>query len=107
MTAMAERVLVPLHPVALKLPPSLLDTYVGEYRDSNNVLVATIQRQGEQMFLHNSQGEVLEIQAENTNTFFYLSGSQTRLTFEHDAQGRVTGIQDKDDRHEERWEKKK
>ena len=104
---LAERVIVPLHPVPVKLPASLLDTYVGEYRDSNNVLVATIQRQGDQVFIHNSQGDVLEIQPENNSTFFYLSGSMTRLTFEHDAQGKVTGIQYKDDRHEERWEKRK
>ena len=107
MGPMAERVMVPLHPQAVKLSASLLDTFVGEYRDSNNVITATVQRQGEQMFVHNAQGDVLEIQPENNNTFFYLSGSRTRLTFEHDAQGKVTGIQYKDDRHEERWEKRK
>ena len=69
--------------------------------------VATIQRQGEQVFLKNSQGEVLEIMAESTTTFFYPTGSQTRLNFEHDSQGRVTGIMYRDDRHEELWEKKK
>ena len=107
LSPMAERVVVPLHPPALKLPPSLLDTYVGEYRDSNNVLVATIQRQGEQMFLHNASGDVLEIQAETSSTFFYPTGSLTRFTFEHDPAGKVTGIQLRDDRHEERWEKHK
>jgi len=107
MTAFSERVMVPLHPVALKLPPTLLDTYVGEYRDASNVLVATIQRQGEQMFLHNAQGDVLEIQAENTNTFFYPTGSLTRLTFEHDKEGKITGILYRDDRHEEHWDKRK
>ena len=104
---LAERIAVPLHPPALKLPITILDTYVGEYRDSYNVLVATIQRQGEQVFLKNAQGDVNEIMAESTNTFFYPSGSLTRLTFEHDSQGRVTGILMRDDRHEELWEKKK
>ena len=33
--------------------------------------------------------------------------SLTRLTFEHDSQGRVTSILMRDDRHEELWEKKK
>ena len=107
MTPLAEKTVVPLHPVPLKLPISLLDSYVGEYRDSDNVLTATIQRQGEQLFVKNAQGDVLEIQAENVSTFFYLSGSVTRLTFEHDAQGHVTGILYRDDRHEERWEKRK
>jgi pimeloyl-ACP methyl ester carboxylesterase len=104
---LAERITIPLHPPALKLPTTILDTYVGEYRDTYNVLVATIQRQGEQVFLRNAQGDVNEIMAESTSTFFYPTGSLTRLTFEHDAQGRVTGILYRDDRHEELWEKRK
>ena len=107
LTAFSERIVVPLHPPALKLPPAILDTYVGVYHDSSNVPVATIQRQGEQLFLKNAQNEVYEIQAESTSTFFYLTGSQSRLTFEHDPQGRVTSILFRDDRHEERWEKRK
>jgi pimeloyl-ACP methyl ester carboxylesterase len=105
--ALADRTVVPLHPAALKLPTGILDGYVGEYRDSSNVPVATIQRQGEQMFLRNAQGDVLEIQAESTNTFFYTTGSLSRLIFQHDAQGRTTGILFRDDRHEELWEKRK
>ena len=104
---LADRIVVPLHPPALKLPAVVLDTYVGEYRDVANVVTATIQRQGEQMFLKNAQGDVLEIQAENPSTFFYPTGSLSRLTFEHDGQGRVTGILFRDDRHEERWDKRK
>ena len=105
--AFAERIVVPLHPPALKLPTAVLDTYVGEYRDSYNVAVATVQRQGDQMFLKNAQGEVFEIMAESTSTFFYPSGSSTRLTFERDSQGKVSAIQLRDDRHEELWEKRK
>jgi pimeloyl-ACP methyl ester carboxylesterase len=105
--AFAEHLMVPLHPPALKLPAAILDSYVGEYHDSNSVLAATIQRQGDQLFLKNAQGDVMEILAESTSTFFYPSGSPTRLTFEHDAQGRVTAIQYRDDRHEELWEKRK
>jgi pimeloyl-ACP methyl ester carboxylesterase len=104
---LADKTVVPLHPAALKLPASLMDTYVGEYRDASNVLAATIQRQGEQLFLKNAQGDVMEIQAESVSTFFYPTGSATRLTFEHDAQGHVTGIFYRDDRREERWEKRK
>jgi len=105
--AFAERIVVPLHPVPLKLPPAVLDTYVGVYYDSNNVAVATIQRQGEQTFLRNAQGDVMEIMAQSTDTFFYPTGSLTRLTFEHDQEGRVTAIHLRDDRHEELWEKRK
>ncbi|MFC5864289.1 alpha/beta hydrolase-fold protein [Acidicapsa dinghuensis] len=104
--AFAEHLVIPLHPPALKLPETLLDTYVGEYRDSYNIVQATIQRQGEKLFLRNAQGDVYEILAETTNTFFYPSGSLTRLTFEHDTQGRITGILYRDDRHEELWERK-
>ncbi len=39
---LADKTVVPLHPLALKLPASLMDTYVGEYRDISNVLAATI-----------------------------------------------------------------
>jgi pimeloyl-ACP methyl ester carboxylesterase len=105
--AFAEFLTVPLHPPALKLPPAILDSYVGEYHDASNVLAATIQRQGDQIFVKNAQGDVTEILAESTSTFFYASGSPTRLTFEHDPQGRVTAIQYRDDRHEELWEKRK
>jgi predicted peptidase len=80
MPAFAERIVVPLHPVPLKLPTAVLDAYVGEYRDSYNVAVATIQRQGDQMFLKNAQGEVFEIMAESTSTFFYPSGSHRHPT---------------------------
>jgi acetyl esterase/lipase len=104
---LADRTIIPFHPPALRLPTTMLDTYVGEYRDGYNVLVATIQRQGEEVFLKNAQGDVMEIKAETPSTFFYTTGSQSRLTFQHDPQGRVTGIQFRDDRHEELWEKKK
>jgi pimeloyl-ACP methyl ester carboxylesterase len=105
--AFAEHLVIPLHPPGLKLPETLLDTYVGEYRDSYNIVQATVQRQGERLFLRNAQGDVNEILAETTNTFFYPSGSLTRLTFEHDTQGRITGILYRDDRHEEMWERKR
>jgi acetyl esterase/lipase len=107
LAATAERLVVPLHPVAVKLPTALLDSFVGEYRDVNNVAVATIQRQGEQMYLKNAQGDVYEIEAESSNTFFYTTGSLSRMTFEHDSAGRVSGILFRDDRHEERWEKRR
>lgn len=105
--AFAEHLVIPLHPPALRLPETLLDTYAGEYRDSYNIVQATIQRQGEKLFLRNAQGDVNEILAETTSTFFYPSGSLTRLTFEHDTQGRITGILYRDDRHEELWERKR
>ena len=104
---LAEHLVVPLHPPAVKLAAATLDSYVGEYHDSSNVLAATIQRQGDQLFYRNSSGEALEIEAESASVFFFPTGSLTRLTFEHDAQGRVVALEYRDDRHEERWEKRK
>jgi len=40
---------------------------------------------------------------ENPTTFFYLSGSPTRLIFQKDASGQVRGLIYRDDRHEEFW----
>jgi hypothetical protein len=39
--------------------------------------------------------------------FFYPTGSTTRLIFQKNAEGKVTGILYHDDRHEELWEKEK
>jgi hypothetical protein len=70
-------------------------------------LVATLFRQGELLYEKDSHGDISELMAESPASFFYLNGSAaTRLTFERDAQGRVTGAVFRDDRHEERWEKR-
>jgi acetyl esterase/lipase len=102
-----ERLAIPLHPPAIKLSSGLLDALAGEYRDANGHTVATFFRQGEQFFERNMQGEVAELAAESPAAFFYPNGSSlTRLTFERDAEGRVTAAVFHDDRHEERWEKR-
>jgi len=104
--SLAERLVIPLHPTAIKLPVSALDTIAGEYRDPNGRLAATIFRQGEALYERDPNGEVTEVEAEAPNTFFYPLGSTwTRLTVEHDKQGRVTALLFHDDRHEERWER--
>jgi predicted esterase len=102
----AERLVVPLHPNAIKLPVPVLDSIVGEYRDANGHLAATLFRQGEALYEKDPHGEVTEVEAEAPNSFFYPLGSiWTRLTVEHDKQGRVTALLYHDDRHEERWER--
>jgi YD repeat-containing protein len=50
---------------------------------------------------------VTELLPESAVTFFYPTGGTRRLTFERDAEGRVTGIRFRDDRHEEFWERKR
>jgi len=107
MAGQAERLVIPLHPAALKLTVGQLEAVTGEFCDPKGHPEVLIYRQGDQLYEKNLQGEIAELAAESTNTFFYLNGSSTtRLTFEHDAQGRVTALVLHDDRHEERWEKR-
>jgi len=104
----AERLVVPLHPSAIKLPIAVLDTIAGEYRDANGHLAATLFRQGDDLYEKDPHGEVTEVEAEAPNSFFYpLGGIWTRLTVEHDKLGHVTALVYHDDRHEERWERMK
>ncbi len=104
---LAERIQIPLHPAAIKLAPGQLDTLVGEYRDKNGHTEITIFRQGEMLYQKDRIGDIDEIAPESSFTFFYPNGSSiSRLTFEHDPQGRATGLVLHDDRHEERWEKR-
>ena len=103
---LAERLTILLHPATIKLPPALLEGLAGEYRDGKGHLTAILTRQGEQIYEKNPYGQILEIAAESPGVFFYPNGaSTTRLTSERDAQGHVTALVLRDDRHEERWEK--
>jgi hypothetical protein len=103
---LAERLVIPFHPPAIKLSTAILDSLAGQYNDKSGRPSITIFRQGDQLFEKNLQGEVAELAAETPSIFFYLNGSSTtRLTFEHDAQGRGAMLL-RDDRHEERWEKR-
>jgi poly(3-hydroxybutyrate) depolymerase len=103
----AERLVIPLPPAAVKLAPALLDALVGVYTDKAGHPIITIFRQADQLFEKNLQGEIAALDAETSSVFFYANGSSsTRLTFEHDTQGRITELVLRDDRHEERWEKR-
>jgi hypothetical protein len=105
--ALAERLVIPLHPTALKLPPATLDSLTGEYTDGRGRVVATLFRQGDLLYQKNVHGEIAELAAESKSVFFYPNGSSlSRLTFERDAEGSVTSAVFHDDRHEEHWEKR-
>ncbi len=107
LSPLAEKLVIPFHPPAIKLPAAVLDSLAGEYIDKNGHPVITIFRQADQLYETNLQGEIAELAAESLGVFFYVNGSSsTRLTFERDAQGRVTWLVLNDDRHEERWEKR-
>ncbi len=105
-TVFAERLLIPLHPPAIKMTPAQLDALCGEYHDALGHTAAIFFRQGDQLYEKNPQGEIAELAAESPAIFFYPNGSSlTRLTFERDAAGRLSAVF-RDDRHEERWEKR-
>jgi predicted esterase len=103
---LAERFVIPLHPVPLKLTPAQLDEFAGEYADDHGLLAVTVFRQGDQLYQKNLHGEINELAAESLAALFYPNGtSVTRILVERDAQGHVTSLTLKDDRHEERWER--
>jgi acetyl esterase/lipase len=105
--ALAERLVLPLHPPAIKLTPAQLDNLAGDYNDKNGHPEITVFRQGDQLYMKNRLREIDELAAESPFTFFYPNGSSVpRLIFEHDPQGHVTALVFHDDRHEERWEKR-
>jgi acetyl esterase/lipase len=106
-SAFAERVIVPLHPPAIKLTPAQLDLLAGEYLDKNGLREITVFRQGDLLYEKNRVGDINEIAAESPYTFFYPNGSSIpRFTFERNPEGRIIALVFHDDRHEERWEKR-
>jgi dienelactone hydrolase len=102
----SERLVIPLHPAAIKLPDAVLDTFAGEYRGMHGEPEVTIFRQAGRLYLRNRLGETDELDAESPTVFFYPYGNPlTRILFEHDAHGHITAAIFRDDRHEERWER--
>lgn len=102
----AEEIVIPLHPVPAKINTEIYEDYVGDYEDAGSVL-ETIYSQGDRLFMKNHVGDTIELLPESTSTFFYPTGSTSRLTFERDSDGDVKGIRFRDDRHEEFWEKRR
>jgi len=98
----AERILIPLHPVPAKVNPAIYDAYVGQYEDQG-VIQTTIFRQGDSLYARNRVGESNELFPENPTTFFFASGSPNRLIFQKDSSGQVKGLIYHDDRHDEFW----
>jgi acetyl esterase/lipase len=101
----AQRLTIPLHPMPAKVDPDIYDDYVGDYWDGS-VRQVTIIIEGDKLFARNRTNDLSELLPENPTTFFYPSGSATRLIFQKDQSGHVTGILFRDDRHEEHWERR-
>lgn len=103
----AERLVIPLHPVAIDLPISVLDSIVGEYHDANGRLAATLFRKADQLYEKDPHGEITEVEAESPSAFYYPLGNiWTRLIIERDSKGKFKSLLYHDDRHDERWERK-
>jgi poly(3-hydroxybutyrate) depolymerase len=104
----AERLVIPLHPPAMKLTPAQLDSFAGEYFDEHGALAVTLFRQGDELFQKNIHGEINELAAESLSALFYPNGtSLIHISVERDSQGRIVSLTLRDDRHEERWEKQR
>ena len=106
---LAEFLMIPLHPPTIKLTAAQLDSVAGQYREPNAHGVTTIYREGNQLYEKTPGGEVIGLEAESPDSFFRpgdSTGARTvHLTFERDAQGRITAYVQHDNRQEERWVK--
>ena len=100
----SERLVIPLHPVPARVDPAIYDAYMGQYADYGTIEM-TIFRLGDRLMSRRRGGDPVELLPETSSRFFYPTGSSTRITFEHDASGRVSAILYSDDRHEEHWDK--
>jgi len=98
-TAFADRRMVPVHPVPIKLDPAVYDTYVGDYSFDGNVRF-TVVRVGNTLELHDRHSANVML-PETPTVFFGEMGGPTRVIFNKDATGRVVSLTYKDDRHQE------
>jgi poly(3-hydroxybutyrate) depolymerase len=104
----AERLVIPLHPSAVRLTQPQVDNLAGEYFESAGVPAITVFWQGDRLWARDRYGDIAELAAQSPTELFYPTGSSiTRLIAERSADGRITAIILHDDRHEERWEKRK
>ncbi len=107
-TAWSERLVIPLHPPAIRLTQAEAENLVGDYVDATGVIGLSIIWQGERLYGKDRYGQITELGAETPLELFFLDGSVTsRLVAHSDPEGRITAMTLRDDRHEERWEKRK
>jgi hypothetical protein len=85
-----------------------VDNLVGEYLESNDYPALTLFYQGERLYGRDRYGQLDELAAASPFELFYPTGSSaTRLIAQRDAEGRIVALVLHDDRHEERWEKRR
>jgi acetyl esterase/lipase len=104
----AERLVIPMHPPAIRLTPAQVSNIDGEYLDPNGYTGMTLFLQNEKLYVRNRYGEIDELAAASPYELFYPQGtSQTRIIIEHGPDGKATEMILRGDRSEEHWEKKK
>jgi acetyl esterase/lipase len=104
----AERLVVALHPPAIRLTQAQIDNLSGDYQEPNGYVAMSLFWQNDRFYGRNRYGEIDELAAASPTELFYPKGSiDTRIVAERGADGHITAIALRDDRHEERWEKKK
>lgn len=104
----SERIVIPLHPPAIRLTQAQIDNLSGDYLESNGYPAMTVFWQNDRLYGRNRYGEIDELAAASPTELFYPRGSSaTRIVAERDPDGRISALVLRDDRHEERWEKKK
>jgi predicted esterase len=104
----SERIVVPLHPPAIRLTQAQIDNLTGDYMEPNGYAGLTIFWQNEKLYGRNRYGELDELAAASPTELFYPQGSYLpRIFAERTPDGRITAIVLRDDRSEERWEKRK
>jgi poly(3-hydroxybutyrate) depolymerase len=99
----AEKRLVPIHPVPVKVDPRVYESYVGEYSAYGSVRY-WITHEGDRLTIH-QKSSLNVLLPETPTTYFYESGGPTRVIFNKDASGKVVSLTYHDDRHEEVFEK--
>ncbi|MDE1177650.1 MAG: CocE/NonD family hydrolase [Edaphobacter sp.] len=79
-------------PQAIPLPAAKLDEYVGQYHIAAEPdIIASITREGDALYTEGLRSPKTLLRAESPDHFF-ISGSETRLVFERDSSGKVTGV---------------
>jgi CubicO group peptidase (beta-lactamase class C family) len=72
------------------VPETVLQTYAGKYRISNEFTLR-VDLRGENLFAQMTRQPALEIFAESETDFFYKA-VDAQITFERDGEGKVTGL---------------
>jgi uncharacterized protein len=76
----------------IKIDPKTFDEFVGQYASADNPdFILSFFREGDKFFIEpNTQGK-REILPESSTRFF-LKGANSKIAFQRDAQGRITGL---------------